>query len=77
MAGGLGRLRRAPTTAVPDRSQLVGEHDGGAIEQVDTAKALQERDGHRIGRHEGAHCHLKDPPQQVGCHLTKALIQPL
>jgi hypothetical protein len=39
----------------PDSSRAcIGEQDGGAIEPVDAAKALQERDGDRIGRHEMA-----------------------
>ena len=57
--------------------QRIRQHNGGAIEQIDAGKALDEWDRHRMGRDDVGHCGLQHAPQELRCGLGKALIQSL
>jgi hypothetical protein len=72
------RTRLGPaSTAGPDIGEGIGQHNGGAVEQIDARKALHEGNGDGIARHYRARRRFEDTPQKLGGGRCEALLQPL
>src|SRR5262249_53500454 len=65
-------------TAGPEGRELIRKHDGGTIQHIDAPrKALQERNGHRIGGHEVLDRRLEQPREELDGGGSEPLVESL
>jgi CHAT domain-containing protein len=72
-----GAVISAAATAFPDLGRAGRQHDGGAILEIDTVEAFEQRDGDRIGGHDGANSSSQHLLQTQRGLMREALIEAL